>query len=85
MLGLVLPPYMLVTGGFKRMTCMDQEGNLVPAIRNREGLLVPDIRTTDFIVPEGGLLTVWLTVFPSVSRPQLMRLASLKDYIFACA
>ncbi|WHU61823.1 class III lanthionine synthetase LanKC [Trueperella pyogenes] len=40
-------------GGFKRMTCMDQEGNLVPAIRNREGLLVPDIRTTDFIVPEG--------------------------------
>lgn len=40
-------------GGFKRMICQDEEGNQVPAIRNQDGVLIPDVRTTKFIIPEG--------------------------------
>lgn len=51
-------------GGFAKRHCVDEDGALVPAIENAQGVLVPDRRDPAFQVPE------WVAL-PAFLRPQL--------------
>ncbi|MBD0747094.1 class III lanthionine synthetase LanKC [Streptomyces sp. CBMA152] len=51
-------------GGFAKRHCVDEDGALVPAIENPQGVLVPDRRDPAFQVPE------WVAL-PAFLRPQL--------------
>lgn len=51
-------------GGFARRQCVDERGELVPAMENDKGELVPDRRGPVFTVPD------WVTV-PACLRPHL--------------
>ncbi|NED50679.1 serine/threonine protein kinase [Micromonospora sp. BL1] len=51
-------------GGFRRMECLDDAGQLVPAIRDPDGTLVPDVRRPVFAPPS------WATL-PEFLRPHL--------------
>ncbi|MBW8483708.1 class III lanthionine synthetase LanKC [Actinomadura parmotrematis] len=57
-------PLFVRYGGFTDRKCIGKDGELVPAIENGDGELVPDIRTTTFGVPE------WTTL-PAVLEPHL--------------
>ncbi|MEV4255947.1 class III lanthionine synthetase LanKC, partial [Spirillospora sp. NPDC049652] len=57
-------PLFVRYGGFAERRCPGKDGELVPAIENGEGELIPDVRGATFSVPE------WVTL-PSFLEPHL--------------
>ncbi|MFC4912324.1 class III lanthionine synthetase LanKC [Actinomadura gamaensis] len=57
-------PLFVRYGGFAERRCPGKDGELVPAIENGDGELIPDVRGTTFAVPE------WVTL-PSFLEPHL--------------
>jgi predicted Ser/Thr protein kinase len=60
-------------GGFTERLCLDQEGDLVPAMANDKGELVPDVRAPMFEVPP------WVKVPPFLDKHLAARNAARAD------
>ncbi|WP_051467486.1 class III lanthionine synthetase LanKC [Actinomadura oligospora] len=64
-------PLFVRYGGFAERRCVGKDGELVPAIENGAGELVPDVRGATFSVPE------WMTL-PSFLEPHLEKRNSVR-------
>ncbi|MCH0543395.1 class III lanthionine synthetase LanKC [Streptomyces sp. MUM 203J] len=71
-------PVFVRYGAFVPMFCRDGDGDLVPALRDPHGELVPDDRAVTFRVPD------WVTV-PEALRPHLAARAAARDDTFPYA